>query len=1284
MLFVVTLHNIFFKHLFVSNKINSKMKKIIFVLIACLSVNYILMSQTTSEHHIKWDKTLTINNNDKELLFFNNAVYPKNNLLPYYFERIQIKIANPVIANIKLKNQIYQTINAADIKNVASIDEISSDFEISGNIIYDRNVPFLEFHVLPVRKDPVTLQYQILTDFTVEYDINEGEPQIVNFKGYRSSSVLNSGQWVKVKLKSDGVYKITYDELISMGFTGIKNIRIHGNGGKLLPVYNSDFRYDDLEENAIQVVKGSDGVFNSGDYILFYGTSTTDWEYDASGYVFKHTYNLFSEYSYYFITNSATEGKTIETENYLSLTPGITVNKFQDYSVYEKDSLNLIKSGSQWFWRHFDLDLSHTLSYNFPNIDLTSQSYITTYLLARSTENSDFDIFLNNTLVNNVEISYTTTSGTAPYANFEKTVTPVNPTSSTFNIKIDYNKSTTTSEGWIDYVAVNVTRNLIMSGSQMQFRNTSCIGTGNITRFNITYPGSDLIIWDITDRVNIKRIATEYSGGIVSFIVPTDSLKQFIAFNGDSYLSVSSDGAVANQNLHGAENIDLVIVTHPNFLASANRLADIHRTNDNLTVLVATNEQVYNEFSSGTPDVSAIKYFMKMLYDKTAVSTRPLKYLLLMGDGSFDNRNYTAENSNFILTYQSPQSLRATESFVTDDYFGLLDDGEGAHFGGLDIGIGRLPVKTAEEASSVVTKIENYITNQKTYGDWRNSICFIGDDEDSNTHMSQANQLATKVDTLYPVYNQNKILLDAYEQVSTPAGEKYPDANLAIENQMQKGALIINYTGHGNEVSWAHEQILTVSDINNWTNFDKLPLFMTATCEFSRFDDYERTSAGEQILLNPAGGGIGLLTTTRLVYSAPNFTLNLNFYDFVFERDENDEYYRLGDIMRLTKVATGSGTNKLNFTLLGDPALRLAIPEHQVNTLRINDVAVSDIPDTLKALSLVSISGEVVDLDGNKIPSSGILYPTVFDKPVQVITLSNDSYTAFTFDVQNNILYKGKASINNGDFTFSFIVPKDIAYNIGYGKLSYYATIDNTDAHGYYRNVIIGGSSDSVANDETGPEISLFMNNDNFIFGGITDEDPKLLAYVSDSSGINTVGNGIGHDITAIIDESTNETYILNEYYESDLDSYQTGKVSYNFSDLTEGHHKLKLKVWDVYNNSSEEYIEFIVAKSAELVLEHIFNYPNPFTTSTDFYFDHNQPNSSLDVIIQVFTVSGKLIKTIDTSIFSDGFRSEPIHWDGKDDYGDPIGRGVYVYRIKVRSEEGKVVNKFEKLVILK
>ena len=719
---------------------------------------------------------------------------------------------------------------------------------------------------------------------------------------------------------------------------------------------------------------------------------------------------------------------------------------------------------------------------------------------------------------------------------------------------------------------------------------------------------------------------------------------------------------------------------------------------------MVTTDQVYNEFGGGIADISAIRDYMKMLYDRASGDTGLMpKYLLLFGDGSFDNKNRVDNNTNLIPTYESYQSFDPTSSFNTDDFFGFLDDNEGGNMLSssmkMDIAIGRIPAKDATEAESVVTKIKFY-KSPASLGPWQNVLTFCADDEDGNEHINSMNTIADYVGTTYPQFNLDKIYLDAYQQISTPGGARYPDVNTAINNRIYSGTLIFNYMGHGGPTGLAHERILSNVDFDGWTNLCKLSLFITATCDFSNFDNAYIISAGERLMLNANGGAIGLVTTTRLVYSSGNKELNKNFMSQVF-RIVNGNPITIGEALRICKNITSSDDNNRKFTLLGDPAISLVNSSNKILTSTINLHTVTSGPDTLKALEKVTVTGFVADKNGMKISTyNGTVYPTVFDKTVTYKTLGNDPGNSpiKNFQLQKNAIFNGKASVKNGDFSFTFIVPKDIAYQYGFGKLSYYSQDGTSSASGYKNDVVVGGSASSFDQDNKGPQIQIYMNDEKFVFGGMTDENPTLFVKLKDESGINTVGNGIGHDVTGVTDEDSKSTFVLNDFYESNLDDYQSGTIRYPLKNISEGRHNITVKAWDVYNNSNEGYTEFIVASSAQAALAHVLNYPNPFTSQTEFMFEHNLSSGNLQVKIEIYSVSGKLVKTILQSVDegnrngiscmaetnAGSFRVNGIMWDGNDDYGDPLAKGVYVYRVSIKNDAGLKADTFEKLVLLK
>jgi hypothetical protein len=869
-----------------------------------------------------------------------------------------------------------------------------------------------------------------------------------------------------------------------------------------------------------------------------------------------------------------------------------------------------------------------------------------------------------------------------------------NSSSPTINVNISYNQPSSSSSGWLNYIEISAYRWLTFTGGQMLFRSFENIAPNAISEFQISNADINTKVWDVSDPINPKLLQSNLSNNILSLITSTENLKEFVAFNGNNFYQPVFRGEVINQNLHGLEQQDYIIVSHPLFMNEANRLAEFHRNNNNLKVKVVTPEQIYNEFSSGSQDPVAIRSFMKMFYDRANTKGNPPKYLLLFGDGSYDNKNRINNNTNFIVTYQSDETYNLANSYVCDDFFGFLDDNENGSsiYESLDIGIGRFPVKSELEAKIVVDKVIRYSIQQdlvpnsnnivSNFGDWKNNVCFVADDEDGNVYLTDTEVLANKLKNNYPIINIDKIYLDAYPQVFNSGGQRYPEVNKAINQRIEKGTLIMNYIGHGGELGWAHERVLEISDINSWNNTYNMPLFFTATCEFSRFDDPERTSAGELVLLTPKGGGIALLTTSRVAYQSTNMGLIDSFFSKVFKK-ENGNYPSLGDLIKYSKNLNANGIAIKNFVLLGDPALKLAYPKYNVATTSINTNPANIDYDTLAAFSKVTVKGLITDENNNPIDFNGVLYPTVYDKPIKVTTLGNDYPYTVNFELLKAVLFKGKTKITNGNFEFSFIVPKDISYNIGPGKISYYAKNDTSDANGYYNKIMVGGIDNNAVIDDIGPQISLYMNDTNFVNGGITNENPIFLAKISDDFGINTVGNGIGHDLVAYIDNSS-QPVILNDYFSYEIDSYLKGSVYYPIFNLSDGNHNIRFKAWDISNNSSTSSIDFIVASSEKVVISNLLNYPNPFTDKTTFTFKHNHPGESIEIEINIYDIKGQLVKSIKENVRTEGFNSDPIEWNGNNDSGARLSKGVYVYRVRLKTQNGKEEYATNKLVFFR
>lgn len=1244
----------------------------------------------------------------------------KNQNLPYLLEHITLN--GDVVPSFKLEQSSIRELTSKELEEISTFKHlITSNFELASSIGTARNERLMYAKIIPLRLNPISNKYEYLENYIANWDfqtpdmtVSKSQLKHNNKINNTTSSVLATGKWYKIGVTQDGVYKIDKTILSDLGIDAAnidpRNIRIYGNGGKLIPEKNSVFRYDDLQENAINVIGENDGVFDNGDYILFYGQSTDSWK--KSGDVrlpYEHQTHYFSDTSFYFITTDLGLGKRIASQNSLSNSPNTTTNSQDYYGIHELNSINKVKSGREFYGEIFDLTTSYSFGFSIPDAVVGDSVYVKVGALSRSSVTSSYAVNFNSGSFTfscaPTNVSYYLADWGYYGENAKGGILSSN------YLSVTVSKQTAQATGLLDRIVFNCRRNLIFNQNQFNFRDRKTVaGPNSFAKYILNLSNTNIpTIWDVTNPIDVKEQIYNTNANLIDFTASSDSLKEFCIFTNNQAYIPKAYGIIPNQNLHGILQADLVIVTHPSFLAEAQRIAAIHQNYDTLTYAIATTQEVYNEFSSGTPDIGGIRDFVKMLYKRPTNPDLATQYLLLLGDGSYKNKDINVNgNTALVPCFETVNSSSFLSSFVTDDYFAMMDDNEGDLLPSssdlVDIGVGRFPVKNKSEAIAVTNKIEHYYErnfnfdvhasesscstqgNNYPQGDWRNWVCFIADDEDNNEHVNQANLLADKVYNGNKYYNVDKIFLDAYVQYSTPGGDRYPDAINDLNRRMEKGALIVNYTGHGGELGLAEERIVEVAQILGWTNKNNLPLMVTATCEFSRFDDPERTSAGEYCLLNENGGAIGLMTTVRVAFSGLNYILNNAFYDYALNPMTNGKMPHIGDIYRLTKRQIGANEQYRNFVILGDPALRLSYPEQKVYTSTFNSqpVTVSS-SDTLKALSLINVTGYVGDKNGNILSNfNGVVFPTVFNREDTVKTLANDPGSIkMPFLLQKNIIYRGKSEVINGVFSFSFLVPKDISYTFGKGKISYYAHNGIHDASGFYNQIVIGGSNPNALIDNQGPSVGLFMNDKKFVSGGTTNESPKIYAEIKDVSGINTIGTGIGHDVVAVLDDNTNKPIILNDYYVSDLNTYQSGKINYPLNELSEGNHRLSLRVWDVQNNSTNSYTEFVVSKEADLALTHILNYPNPFTTKTNFFIEHNQCCTTLKVLIQIYTISGKVVKSINQTINNEGFRFDGIEWDGKDEFGDKLARGVYIYKVTVTDGSKKKAEKIEKLVIL-
>ncbi len=1118
-----------------------------------------------------------------------------------------------------------------------------------------------------------------------------------------STSVLSQGKFYKIAVTAPGIYKLDASFLsgtagIDLSQTPSNKITLWTNGGGVLPRLTTAPRIDDLREVAMYGSGTQDGKVDAGDYFLFYAEGPDTWSFDPSNSRFQKTKNVYDAQNYYFICVSDRIATPVGTRASAGQAE-ITVTDFDDYRSIETDKVNLLGkfrppgSGQRWFGDEFSTTRQRDYEAVFPHIVSESSVQWTVEFAGRCDETTLVSAEFNGNKVSGTISGVTTGNVEADFARIAKLTGTYSATGDKQSIRISYPVISATSSGWLDYITIQAKRAMFYDNTPLQFRSIATKDAAS-AEYRIGGMSGSEIIWDITDRQ--RPVAQDYTtgGGTSVFSVETDGeLRDFIVFTpGNNFPAPSAINAVANQNLHGIQDADLVIVYHPDFEDAVMRLAAHRLQHNGYLVETVSIDALMNEFGGGGQDPTAIRDFARMLKSRSA----RFRFLLLFGDGSYDMRHINPDQSDdsFIPVFETWESMNPIRAFPSDDYFALLSDDEGDDLrGAIDIAVGRIPVSTPDEANASVNKLIHYDLSPSTFGDWRLGITYVADDEDSNTHLQQTEDVANMQQTAHNKYNVRKIYLDAYQQVSSPGGERYPDVNASINDAMQKGMLILNYFGHGGPAGWAQERVLGTPDIQSWTNLNKLPLLITATCSFTPYDEPSLQSAGELVFLNPAGGAVGLLTTVRAVYSSSNKRLTSEVFERILLED-NGSMYTVGEVMVLAKNSNPQDTVDVNarkFAIIGDPSLKLVIPEYDVAITEINGHTTgTGIIDTARALDQVHLRGEVRNNQGVKLSQyNGILTCTVFDKPTKLKTLANDpkSYEK-EFEIQTKVLFKGSVSVVNGDFSVTFVIPQDINFQYGSGKISLYATDGDSDAAGVNRDLVIGGSATGLVDTE-GPVIQIFADNENFRSGGETGPNPTMLIRLSDNSGINISGNSIGHDLEGILDDDAHTSFILNDRYVAKLDDYTSGEVTLPLSGLSLGLHTFKVIAWDIANNYSEEVIEFNVVDNPDKVISNLRNLPNPFRTSTSIAFDHRLGDAPLNIEVQIFTTTGRLVETLKAeNVVADGGTVSGLEWHGSQFSDGRIVPGIFLYRVLVTSHPGtgqeqQYESRFEKLVMV-
>jgi hypothetical protein len=1035
-------------------------------------------------------------------------------------------------------------------------------------------------------------------------------------------SVLAAGRWIKVDVAKDGLYLLTPKNLASMGFKEPERVRVFGYGGHLLPEYDLNKLPEDLPQ--VSVFRNEDGG------ILFWGNGTVSYNRQADG-TYIHVQNYYDTTGSYFLTETSDSIRwdDLVVSDMDELIPAERRSAGSLCVVLEDDAYAFHPSGRKLFDSYdFVNGATHTWNVELPCLKEGGEATVTVAFAHNGTSATALKVKAGETTLGTM-----TLSGKTAYS---------------------------------DGTLVEAT-----------YKTSALTPT---TRFTLTHDRPS----GVSGRLDYIRISYPSTAGYYT----TEEIR--------------SGTPVANQDLCSTPPTDFIIVVPSSgaLTAQAERLAEAHRTRDGLSVRVVPADQIYNEFSSGTRDATAIRRFLKMLYDRAADESEMPRYLLLFGDGAWDNRmlsdNWRGSSpDDYLPCFESVESFSATRSFVMEDYFGLLDDTEGHDLqrDKPDVGVGRFPVVTVQQAREAVDKTIAYMENVAA-GAWKNTILMLGDDGDNNQHMRDAEYVVKMLESLYPRYMYKRIYWDTFPMEVTATGNSYPAVHKRILELLDEGALMVNYSGHGRADVLSHELVLDQGDMEALTS-PRLPLWVTASCDISPFD-HTGSSFGEHAFLNPKGGAIALFTTTRTVFSSYNRRINYLFSKYVFGRDSSGRPARLGDAVRMakTEIAGTSDTslqdiseNKLHYLLLGDPALRLACADYEVVIDKLNGSSLSKNSSlTLSAGAVVTAEGHINDGAGNRATAfTGTVHPTVLDNRETVYGRNNNGSATepFSYTERSSVLFSGSDSVRNGAFRFTFRVPMDINYSGESGELNVYAINEakNAEAQGYTDAFLLGGTHEGLANDSTGPALSLYLNTPSFVTGDKVNETPLLVATLEDADGINTVGGGIGHDIVVVIDGSAALTYKLNNYYVSDFGDYTRGTLAYSLPTLTEGRHTLMLRAWDMMNNSSTATLDFEVEAGLKPMLTDVTVSANPASTSTTFIVTHDRPESVVTFRIEVFDFSGRILWSNEETT-STSSNLYTCSWDLCNSSGVPLSTGVYLYRVTASSATGSNTSQSRKLVI--
>jgi len=1120
-----------------------------------------------------------------------------------------------------------------------------------------------------------------------------------------TNSVLSSGDWYKIEIKdnesggSEGIYKLTksFLEGSGMSLSGVdpRTIKIYGNGGNYLPEDLLSPRPQDLQELAVYAEGENDGTFDANDYILFYGRSINSWKYNTASNVYDHYVNFYSASNYYWICiRTSGNGRRMAVQNSENVSNPLVPSSFTEKLFYEPEKNNLLDEGTLWLSENKKSGGVFTWNNTLTGLESNSSIFYRIKPASRCPDGNTNNMLLkeDNSTVSEVNFPMGTvgsgfgdwiwTATTAFYINQSQ---KTNGEQSSF--KATYYASTNDADGYIDWMEIQYKRRLnSATNDYIHFDSPNQTGT---VQYNVSpFSNNSIKIFDATrhDTVKIIQPLSSSSNGVSFERNETQGiLSNYLVTGPGGYKTPTGiSQKIPNQNIKGSyiSGASFIIITPSNFLAAANRLKSKREAggpgNPNyLKTEIFTVDQIYNEFSGGVLDAVALRDFIKYAYENW--QEKPA-FVCLFGDGDFDYKNIFGTGNNYVPPFEhSDPNINQVAGFTSDDFFvDVVND----PFQVPDLSVGRICARSLDNANQYLDKIDCY-EDPHSNGYWKNRMIFCADDgytggiDEGDVHTAQCEELAENTTGQYTpqTIDKTKIYLVLYPPVITSQGRRKPAVNADIIKYWNEGSIDIHYTGHGSPEVWAHEYVLekdvVLSQLNNTC---KYPFVTIASCDMAKFDNPLSQSAAELFAMTPLKGSIGTLAASRPVYGSENQRLmKFVFNQLYAHRDTLLLQKRFGEAIFLAKQPV-YGLNEKKFILICDPTARVQIPRFESRVDSISGLS----NDTMRALSKIKIYGSIINPDSSLWSNyNGKIFLKIFDVTRQ-ISIFDENGLPFNFKLAGGIIYSGTQTISNGKWSIEYIVPKDISYLNQNGKLINYFYNDQADGSSLYTNFIVGGINPNAAVDTTGPKISLFLNNRNFRSGDIVNQNFKLIGDFFDESGINTTGT-IGHKIEATLDNNLNNKFDLTTFYNSDS-SYKSGSLEFGFSSISIGRHNMKVTVWDTYNNASEGSIDFDVSSSSSLQVTNVYNFPNPFRNNTSFTFQHNYPNP-INVKIKVYTVAGRLIKEIDHDNISDKFVS--IDWNGKDEDGETLSNGVYIYKLIVTSDQSNVTS-VGKLAVLK